>query len=97
MIRIVKLSFHPENIDQFRSLFNGSKEKIRAFDGCNRLELLNDINNPNIFFTYSYWDKPSSLEKYRQSDLFNSVWSNTKVWFNAKPEAWSVDQKDVQE
>jgi (4S)-4-hydroxy-5-phosphonooxypentane-2,3-dione isomerase len=97
MIRIVKLSFHPENVDKFLSLFNESKQKIRMSSGCNRLELLNDINNPNIFFTYSYWDKPSSLEKYRQSDLFNSVWSKTKVLFNDKPAAWSVEQKDVQE
>ncbi|MBL4625076.1 MAG: antibiotic biosynthesis monooxygenase [Flavobacteriales bacterium] len=97
MIRIVKLTFRPDKIEEFLALFNDSKTKIRAFPGCNRLELLNDINTPNVFFTYSYWDKPESLEKYRNSELFNSVWAKTKVLFDGKPGAWSVEQKVVLE
>ena len=97
MIRIVKLTFRTDAVDAFKEIFNESKEKIRAQTGCNRLELLNDIKNPTIFFTYSYWDNEESLDAYRNSELFNNVWAKTKLPFGAKPEAWSVAQKEVLE
>lgn len=91
-VRIVKMSFQPEKIDTFLSNFEANKTKIRAFEGCQFLELYRDKNNPNIFFTYSYWDTENDLENYRHSELFKGVWANTKPLFNAKPEAWSVDK-----
>jgi len=45
-----------------------------------------------VFFTYSYWDSEKDLNNYRDSQLFKEVWSNTKILFNLKPEAWSVDK-----
>jgi quinol monooxygenase YgiN len=69
------------------------KKFIRASKGCTLLELYQDKNNPDIFFTYSYWNKESDLENYRNSDLFKDVWAKTKVFFNDKPLAWSVDKK----
>ena len=59
-------------------------------DGCKHVELMQDINNPTIFFTFSIWENPSDLEAYRQSELFKGVWAKTKVLFGDKPEAWSV-------
>lgn len=91
-IRIVKMSFSEENIDTFLANFHSNKDKIRAVEGCELLELLRDKNNTNIFFTYSYWKSEADLENYRQSDLFKSVWSKTKVLFNNKPQAWSVNK-----
>ncbi len=91
-VRIVKLSFAPENIDTFIANFETIKHKIRAFEGCQLLELYQDKHNSNVFFTYSYWTSESHLERYRQSELFKGVWANTKPLFNAKPEAWSVDK-----
>ncbi|OMP30556.1 putative quinol monooxygenase [Mangrovimonas sp. DI 80] len=91
-VRIVKMSFQPDKIDTFLSNFEANKTKIRAFEGCQFLELYRDKNNPNIFFTYSYWDTENDLENYRHSELFKGVWANTKPLFNAKPEAWSVDK-----
>ncbi len=91
-VRIVKMSFYEEHIGAFLINFEENKNKIRNFKGCNLLELYRDKNNPNIFFTYSYWKSESDLEHYRQSDLFKSVWSKTKPFFNEKPEAWSVDK-----
>ena len=46
MIRIVKMTFDPEKVNEFLEVFNSSKHLIRAMEGCNRLELLNDINSP---------------------------------------------------
>lgn len=91
-VRIVKLSFHQENIPAFLENFEAMKEKIRNAPGNRLLELYQDKDNPEIFFTYSYWEQESDLENYRHSELFMDVWSFTKKLFNAKPEAWSVDK-----
>jgi hypothetical protein len=89
--RIVKLNILPGKEDRFRAIFNESKLKISAFEGCSKLELLQDINNPNIFFTYSIWNDLEQLNKYRSSDLFINVWSQVKLIFGGKPEAWSLN------
>ncbi|MEZ7499780.1 antibiotic biosynthesis monooxygenase family protein [Flavobacterium sp. Arc3] len=91
-VRIVKLSFHEENIPAFMENFEANKDKIRNADGNRFLELYQDKNNKSIFFTYSYWETEDDLENYRKSALFNEVWSFTKKLFNDKPEAWSVDK-----
>jgi quinol monooxygenase YgiN len=92
LIRIVKMSFAEAHIDTFTYLFNSKKEQIRNFPGCRLLELYRDKTTKNIFFTYSYWDNETDLENYRNSELFSAVWSQTKVLFNDKPHAWSVDK-----
>ena len=90
LLRIVKLTFKPENIASFEHIFESSKHRILAFPGCTFLELYQDKENPNVFFTYSFWEKESDLEFYRNSDFFKSVWGGTKALFSQKPEAWSV-------
>ena len=91
-VRIVKMSFHEENIPKFLENFELMKEKIRNAPGNRLLELYQDKNNPEIFFTYSYWETENDLENYRNSELFYDVWQFTKKLFNDKPEAWSVDK-----
>ena len=91
-IRIVKLSFHEENIPAFLENFELMKEKIRNAPGNRFLELYQDKNNKCIFFTYSYWETEQDLENYRNSELFDGIWNFTKKLFNDKPEAWSVDK-----
>ncbi len=91
-VRIVKMSFHEENIPKFLENFDLMKEKIRNATGNRLLELYQDKQNPEIFFTYSYWETEADLENYRNSELFNDVWQFTKKLFNDKPEAWSVDK-----
>lgn len=91
-VRIVKLSFHMENIPAFLENFELMKEKIRNAEGNRFLELYQDKNNKCIFFTYSYWETEADLENYRNSELFYDVWNFTKKLFNDKPEAWSVDK-----
>ncbi|KAF9657649.1 MULTISPECIES: putative quinol monooxygenase [Tenacibaculum] len=91
-VRIVKMSFKPEKIKEFLNNFNSKKEFIRNSPGCRLLELYRDKTNPNIFFTYSYWNTEQDLENYRNSDLFKGIWAQTKILFNDKPLAWSVDK-----
>lgn len=91
-VRIVKMSFEPSKIEEFLANFETKKLQIRAFEGCEFLELYRDKHNTNVFFTYSYWNTETDLENYRHSNLFKGVWAQTKPLFNAKPEAWSVDK-----
>src|SRR6478672_6271359 len=91
-IRIVKMSFHEDNIPTFLENFEKMKTHIRNAEGNRFLELYQDKNNPCIFFTYSFWETEADLENYRKSALFDDVWTFTKKLFNAKPEAWSVDK-----
>lgn len=86
------MSFDPSKIEEFLSNFEEKKQQIRNFEGCEFLELYRDKQQSNVFFTYSFWDTENDLENYRQSDLFNEVWAQTKALFNGKPEAWSVDK-----
>lgn len=89
LIRIVRMTFRSEEIENFRKVFDENKGHIRAFPGCNYLELHQDIDQPDILSTYSLWDSPEALENYRHSDLFRTVWAKTKVLFADKPEAFS--------
>ena len=91
-LRIVKMSFHEENIPAFMENFELMKNHIRNAPGNRFLELYQDKKNPCILFTYSYWETESDLENYRNSALFDEVWTFTKKLFNDKPEAWSVDK-----
>ena len=91
-VRIVKMNFQPDKVNEFLSNFEIIKNKIRAFEGCEFLELYRDKTNRNTFFTYSYWRTEQDLENYRSSDLFKGVWKTTKALFSDKPEAWSVDK-----
>ena len=93
IIRIVKMEFEEAHIDDFLSIFAESKSRIRAFTGCSHLQLLQDESDTRVFFTYSHWDSTNSLNAYRQSGLFQSVWGNTKKLFRKAPEAWSVSDR----
>jgi autoinducer 2-degrading protein len=86
------MQFRPEAVADFLELFANSCELIRNVPGCRHLSLLRDVQEANIFFTYSWWDGPEFLEQYRQSELFEGVWTQTKTFFNAKPEAWSLTE-----
>jgi quinol monooxygenase YgiN len=91
--RIVKLHIQTEKKDQFVEAFNNNKERIRNFEGCIHLELLFDTNSDEIVFTYSIWLNEDAIERYRQSELFNGIWSTVKPMFCGKPEAWSTISK----
>lgn len=85
------MEFSSENRELFLDMFKHKKELIRNFPGCLGLKLLNDRANNCIFFTHSIWRSEEDLEKYRNSELFKETWAQTKTWFSAKPQAWSVD------
>ena len=89
LIRIVRMSFKEEEVDNFLNVFNKNKQKIRNFPGCMHLELHKDYEHDNIFSTYSHWEDDNALDNYRHSALFKEVWAKTKVLFADKPIAFS--------
>jgi quinol monooxygenase YgiN len=97
IVRIVKMTFQPEQLADFIALFEERKETIRGFEGCKHLELWEDAHDPNIYFTYSKWESGKHLDHYRFSDFFKDTWARTKALFADKPQAWSVTQKIIVE
>ena len=95
MIRIVRLTFKPEHVSDFEELFEVRKTKIRQADGCEHVELWQDITNANAFYTYSIWQNESYLELYRNSELFKDTWATVKPWFAEKAIAYSVNKKET--
>lgn len=94
ILRIVKMSFDPAKVQDFINLFTKQRSLIRNFPGCSHLELWESVKDGDgVMFTYSHWESEAALEVYRHSDLFAETWAATKVLFNAKPEAWSVQLK----
>jgi heme-degrading monooxygenase HmoA len=89
------MTFQPEKVNDFLEIFHVSKDFIRNMPGCKYLELLTDVKHPNIYFTYSYWDSENDLNNYRASELFISVWKKTKVLFEERAEAWTVERKII--
>ncbi len=92
IIRIVKLTFRAEEVSNFIRLFENAQVTIQSSKGCLQVELLKDVNNPNVFFTHSHWVDTHSLELYRNSDFFRETWTKTKALFAEKPEAWSLEK-----
>ena len=72
IVRIVKMQFREDEVQNFKKVFDASKEKIRAFPGILHLELLQDRKDQCTLFTYSQWESEEDLEKYRKRFPFQA-------------------------
>lgn len=91
LIRIVRMDFEPEKVNDFLKLFESVEEKIKTFPGCSHLELCKDAKLDHVYYTFSKWEGESDLEKYRHSELFEDTWAKTKMLFGGKPLAYSLN------
>lgn len=89
LIRLVRMTFHPDRVSDFLRLFSEVAPHIRDFDGCRYLELWRDARYPNIMTTHSHWSGKEALESYRNSALFRETWGQTTPLFAAPPLALS--------
>lgn len=92
LIRIVRMHFTDAGVDEFLQIFNENKMAIRNFPGCTHLQLLKDYTDPNTYTTLSYWESEQSLENYRKSELFGSVWGRVKTLFSERSQAFSLEK-----
>ena len=90
IVRIVQMTFRENAVKDFTDLFDERMQTIRAFRGCTHLELWQDTERENVFFTYSIWQSQTDLDHYRFSNFFKDTWGKAKALFSEKPKAWSV-------
>ncbi len=86
------MHFTDAGVDEFLEIFNKNKEAIRNFPGCTHLQLLKDAEDANTYSTLSHWDSGQSLEDYRKSELFGSVWGRVKTLFAERSQAFSLEK-----
>lgn len=89
--RIVRMKFKPESVTEVLAVLETKVTSIRAREGCHFLEILQDIDDPTILFSYSYWTSQVHLDNYRASNLFGEVWPFLKRNFEEAPQANSVN------
>ena len=89
IVRLVKMTFQKDKVNDFLALFDEVFPVIKSFDGCVELKLLRDTNEVNVLMTYSIWQSEKDLDHYRFSEFFKHTWSKTKVLFESKAEARS--------
>lgn len=86
------MHFTDAGVDEFLEIFNRNKSAIRNFPGCSHLQLLKDAEDPNTYTTLSHWDNQQSLDNYRKSELFGSVWGRVKTLFAERTQAFSLER-----
>lgn len=90
LVRIVRLSFKEEHLDDFLQFYSRVQSQIAAFEGCLEVQAFRDNEQPNVIYTISRWADAACLENYRQSDLFRDIWARVSPWFDEKPQAFSL-------
>lgn len=86
------MHFTEAGVEEFLQIFNQHKEAIRNMEGCSHLQLLKDLNDPNTYTTLSYWNDEESLNRYRKSELFGTVWGRVKTLFAERSQAFSLQK-----
>ena len=84
------MHFTEAGVQEFLEIFNTNKIAIRNFPGCSHLELLKDAEDDSVYTTLSHWKDEQSLENYRKSELFASVWGRVKTLFAERTQAFSL-------
>ena len=84
------MHFTEAGVAEFLEIFNKNKVAIRNFPGCTHLQLLRDTNDETVFTTLSHWADEASLDAYRKSELFGSVWGRVKTLFAERTQAFSL-------
>ena len=92
IIRIVRMHFVPEAVDEFLDIYGRTQAAILNMEGCTYLELMRDTEDPNVFLTISHWESSGSLDNYRKSELFKNVWRRVKAHFSKPAEAFSAEK-----
>ncbi|MEX1239574.1 MAG: antibiotic biosynthesis monooxygenase [Cyclobacteriaceae bacterium] len=90
IIRIVRMHFTQAGVEEFLEIFHANKTAIRNFEGCSHLQLLKDLDNELVYTTLSHWTDTESLEQYRKSELFASVWGRVKTLLAERTQAFSL-------
>jgi len=95
IIRLVKMTFRPEESKRFLSLYKRVHPKILEVPGCHSVELLHEIMEEHAYTTYSLWENHDALDAYRQSDFFKATWREVRQMLRTKALAISYKKVDI--
>ncbi len=90
--RLVRLEFQEAFIQDFKFVYEKHLVYMKSLPSCQSLDFYNERGNPHIFFTISVWESEEALDNYRSSEYFRDIWGRIKPWFQAKPQAWTLDK-----
>jgi quinol monooxygenase YgiN len=90
LIRIVRMEFHEDKIDEFLQIFESISTTISSFDGCLQVDLKRDTTLMHVFYTHSKWESENALNNYRNSEFFKETWTKTRRLFSNKAQAFSL-------
>lgn len=93
IIRLVKLTFVPSFIDDFYRIYREKEPRIGTWPGCCGVKLLQDKDNPAVYYTWSLWESEQQLNDYRHSAFFQETWAVVKKHFAAAPEARNLIER----
>jgi heme-degrading monooxygenase HmoA len=85
------MTFRPGTEADFQQVFRESQPVIKTFNGCIDVNGFGDVANPQVYFTISQWESEEALNNYRNSEFFKQTWTKTKVLFESKAEAWTLN------
>jgi len=95
--RIVKLQLTTGSFGEFKAIFNFGKNVVARSKGCFGVELVQDINDPDLVFTLSEWLDEEALNAYRESKEFKNYWPKIKDLLKEKAEVWSLQSVDIKD
>lgn len=86
------MHFTEEGVAKFLVLFKDHEHAIRTMPGCLHMELMRDVDDSLHYMTLSHWEDVASLNAYRESVLFRSLWPSVKTLFSERPKAYSFEK-----
>ena len=91
IVRLVRLKFKPEHIEEFLAFYEQSRETIRHQQGCLTLSMLRETNDEAAFCTWSTWRSGRDLQQYRRSEFFRDFWPRVRAMLREPAEAVSYE------
>jgi len=91
IVRMVRMTFKPEEASRFVALYTNVSPKIKATKGCLAVGLYHDVEAEFTYATISEWESKEDLEAYRQSEFFKETWAKVKLMQSSRAVAHSYE------
>lgn len=89
-MRILQLKIDPRKKAGFRRFYNDTVvPALQKVDGCLSMTLVQQEENSQEFLSVTLWDKEENAEAYNQSELFQHLLAETKLYFQDSSE-WKI-------
>lgn len=92
LIRLVRMWFKPDNVDEFLRLYHAAYLTISSQPGCLGVRLVRQTDDPAAFATWSRWESAAALDAYRRSPFFRAFWPQVRTLFRQPAEAVSFEE-----